>query len=79
MQEARETRPNVFAVDLYDDIMWMRGSRYFSPHIRLFTTREEAEKYREGTTLTVFEYHIASIELVRELYPEILAESFGRP
>lgn len=60
--------PNLFAVGLYDDMQGKRGNRHFSPYVRLFTSREDAENYREGSVMDVFEYCVADPDAVVRIH-----------
>lgn len=55
---------NLFAVGLRDDMLWQRGNRHFSPYVRLFTSFEEAEKYRGDSVLELFEYYVVDPDAV---------------
>lgn len=62
--------PNLFAVGIRGDMMGQRGNRYFSPYVRLFTSLEEAEKYRGDSVVELFEYCVADPDAVVRMHDE---------
>ena len=63
MQDVHDRHaPNLFAVGWRDDMMWESGNRHFGQGARLFTSREEAEKYKGNSLCDIYEYCVANPE-----------------